>query len=102
MTKGDNNLEDDISLYRGVQWLERHHITGKVIGSEKTKILMNHNLMILQILTVRRLHHHYHGTPCFDVCDNTNHNDSLVQNDYPALKVILLGGFAFFAAFQHE
>ena len=32
LTKGDNNHIDDIELYRGLQWLERRHIVGKVRG----------------------------------------------------------------------
>ncbi|KXN89760.1 Signal peptidase complex catalytic subunit SEC11 [Leucoagaricus sp. SymC.cos] len=32
LTKGDNNLVDDIDLYQGLQWLERKHIVGKVRG----------------------------------------------------------------------
>ncbi|KAL5478399.1 SEC11 [Sanghuangporus weigelae] len=32
LTKGDNNAQDDIGLYQGLQWLERRHIIGKVGG----------------------------------------------------------------------
>ncbi|CAE7096156.1 unnamed protein product [Rhizoctonia solani] len=32
LTKGDNNALDDIELYRGLRWLERKHIVGKVQG----------------------------------------------------------------------
>ena len=32
LTKGDNNSEDDIGLYRGREWLDREHIIGKVSG----------------------------------------------------------------------
>jgi len=32
MTKGDNNPIDDIELYKGMEWLERKHIVGKVRG----------------------------------------------------------------------
>ncbi|GAA94941.1 uncharacterized protein L969DRAFT_197174 [Mixia osmundae IAM 14324] len=32
MTKGDNNPTDDISLYNGLQYLQRSHIVGKVKG----------------------------------------------------------------------
>jgi signal peptidase len=32
LTKGDNNPVDDLELYNGLQWLERHHIVGKVRG----------------------------------------------------------------------
>ncbi|KEP49162.1 signal peptidase complex catalytic subunit SEC11 [Rhizoctonia solani 123E] len=32
LTKGDNNELDDIQLYRGLRWLERKHIVGKVQG----------------------------------------------------------------------
>ncbi|PAV17821.1 sec11 c [Pyrrhoderma noxium] len=32
LTKGDNNLQDDIGLYQGLQWLEKKHIIGKVDG----------------------------------------------------------------------
>jgi len=32
LTKGDNNYVDDIELYRGLEWLERKHIVGKVRG----------------------------------------------------------------------
>ncbi|KAI0046783.1 hypothetical protein FA95DRAFT_1519797 [Auriscalpium vulgare] len=32
LTKGDNNHADDIELYRGLDWLERQHIVGKVRG----------------------------------------------------------------------
>ncbi|OAX34473.1 hypothetical protein K503DRAFT_698666 [Rhizopogon vinicolor AM-OR11-026] len=32
LTKGDNNHVDDIELYRGLDWLERRHIVGKVRG----------------------------------------------------------------------
>jgi signal peptidase len=32
MTKGDNNPIDDMELYRGMDWLERKHIVGKVRG----------------------------------------------------------------------
>jgi len=32
LTKGDNNDGDDIVLYKGMQWLERRHIIGKVRG----------------------------------------------------------------------
>ncbi|KAG5734818.1 Signal peptidase complex catalytic subunit SEC11C [Termitomyces sp. T112] len=32
LTKGDNNAVDDIDLYRGIKWLERKHIVGKVRG----------------------------------------------------------------------
>ncbi|WVF69976.1 signal peptidase I [Kwoniella sp. CBS 6097] len=32
LTKGDNNQGDDISLYNGMEWIERRHIIGKVRG----------------------------------------------------------------------
>jgi signal peptidase I len=32
LTKGDNNYVDDIELYKGLEWLERKHIIGKVRG----------------------------------------------------------------------
>jgi len=32
LTKGDNNPVDDLELYRGIEWLERKHIVGKVRG----------------------------------------------------------------------
>ncbi|KIY49752.1 signal peptidase complex catalytic subunit SEC11 [Fistulina hepatica ATCC 64428] len=32
LTKGDNNPVDDIDLYRGMDWLEKQHIVGKVRG----------------------------------------------------------------------
>jgi len=32
LTKGDNNYVDDIELYKGLEWLERKHIVGKVRG----------------------------------------------------------------------
>jgi len=32
LTKGDNNDQDDIALYQGLQHLERKHIVGKVRG----------------------------------------------------------------------
>ncbi|KAH8112288.1 hypothetical protein DFH11DRAFT_1512056 [Phellopilus nigrolimitatus] len=32
LTKGDNNLGDDIGLYQGLAWLEKRHIIGKVGG----------------------------------------------------------------------
>ncbi|WVQ98014.1 signal peptidase I [Kwoniella sp. CBS 9459] len=32
LTKGDNNAADDISLYSGMEWIERRHIIGKVRG----------------------------------------------------------------------
>ncbi|KAF8621714.1 hypothetical protein AX15_007574 [Amanita polypyramis BW_CC] len=32
LTKGDNNQIDDVSLYQGLEWLERQHIVGKVRG----------------------------------------------------------------------
>ncbi|KZS91839.1 hypothetical protein SISNIDRAFT_413584 [Sistotremastrum niveocremeum HHB9708] len=32
LTKGDNNQEDDIQLYNGLEYLERKHIVGKVNG----------------------------------------------------------------------
>jgi len=33
LTKGDNNPQDDFTLYRGIEYLERKHIIGKVRGS---------------------------------------------------------------------
>lgn len=77
-----------------------HHREGHRVS--ESKILMHHNLMIPQILAIRRLHNHYHGTPNFVVHNKTNCNDSFVQNDYPALKAILIGGCALFAALQRE
>jgi signal peptidase len=32
LTKGDNNVADDFQLYRGIEYLEREHIIGKVRG----------------------------------------------------------------------
>ncbi|CAI9766081.1 unnamed protein product [Fraxinus pennsylvanica] len=32
LTKGDNNDDDDISLYAGQPWLQRHHIMGRAVG----------------------------------------------------------------------
>ena len=32
LTKGDNNPVDDIALYRGLKYLERKHVVGKVRG----------------------------------------------------------------------
>jgi len=32
LTKGDNNDSDDVPLYKGLDWLERKHIVGKVRG----------------------------------------------------------------------
>ncbi|KAF8157415.1 signal peptidase complex catalytic subunit SEC11, partial [Mycena galopus ATCC 62051] len=30
LTKGDNNDLDDLSLYQGLEWLERKHVVGRV------------------------------------------------------------------------
>lgn len=32
LTKGDNNRVDDIELYKGLEWLQRKHVIGKVRG----------------------------------------------------------------------
>jgi len=32
LTKGDNNDYDDFMLYKGIEYLERKHIIGKVRG----------------------------------------------------------------------
>ncbi|GAA5877454.1 hypothetical protein JCM8547_001078, partial [Rhodosporidiobolus lusitaniae] len=32
LTKGDNNREDDVGLYRGMKYLKKSHIVGKVHG----------------------------------------------------------------------
>ncbi|KAH8824055.1 signal peptidase I [Flagelloscypha sp. PMI_526] len=32
LTKGDNNPVDDTDLYHGLEWLEREHIVGRVVG----------------------------------------------------------------------
>ncbi|KAG8835843.1 Signal peptidase complex catalytic subunit [Serendipita sp. 399] len=32
LTKGDNNPQDDIALYKHLKWLERRHVVGKVRG----------------------------------------------------------------------
>lgn len=36
LTKGDNNPVDDIALYRGLKYLERKHVVGKVSGYVST------------------------------------------------------------------
>ena len=36
LTKGDNNPVDDIALYRGLKYLERKHVVGKVRGYVST------------------------------------------------------------------
>lgn len=36
LTKGDNNPVDDIALYRGLKYLERNHVVGKVRGYVST------------------------------------------------------------------
>jgi hypothetical protein len=36
LTKGDNNPVDDIALYRGLKYLERKHVVGKVKGYVST------------------------------------------------------------------
>ena len=36
LTKGDNNPVDDIGLYRGLKYLERKHVVGKVRGYVST------------------------------------------------------------------
>ena len=32
LTKGDNNDDNDVMLYKGRKWIEREHIIGKVQG----------------------------------------------------------------------
>jgi len=32
LTKGDNNDDNDVMLYKGRKWIEREHIIGKVKG----------------------------------------------------------------------
>lgn len=32
LTKGDNNPVDDIGLYKGLEYVQRQHIIGKVRG----------------------------------------------------------------------
>lgn len=32
LTKGDNNPVDDLELYKGLTWLQRKHVVGKVRG----------------------------------------------------------------------
>ncbi|KDE06867.1 signal peptidase I [Microbotryum lychnidis-dioicae p1A1 Lamole] len=32
LTKGDNNMADDVDLYNGIKYLQRSHIVGKVQG----------------------------------------------------------------------
>ena len=46
LTKGDNNLQDDIGLYQGLQWLEKKHIIGKVDGYVNPSSLIFHYLSV--------------------------------------------------------
>lgn len=77
---------------------EGHRVSGK-ISYEPSKSL---NLTIIQILTIRRLRHHYYGKFYPELYTNADCKDRIAQNDYPALKVILIGGCALLAAFQRE
>ena len=40
LTKGDNNPVDDIALYRGLKYLERKHVVGKVRGYVPTPVIL--------------------------------------------------------------
>ncbi|KAK2079951.1 hypothetical protein QBZ16_002346 [Prototheca wickerhamii] len=62
LTKGDNNWGDDRTLYpRGMKWLNREHIQGRVVGYVP-----------------------YLGQV------------TIIMNDYPIVKYVLLAGLAFF------
>lgn len=41
LTKGDNNPVDDIALYRGLKYLEKHHVVGKVRGYVPALVVLN-------------------------------------------------------------
>lgn len=41
LTKGDNNPVDDIALYRGLKYLERKHVVGKVRGYVSTLAVLS-------------------------------------------------------------
>lgn len=66
--QGDNNWGDDRSLYpRGVRWLGRHHIMGRVIGY----------LPYIGQLTI-------------------------IMNDYPIVKVLLIAALGLFVITSKE
>ncbi|KAL6784694.1 SPC18 [Auxenochlorella protothecoides x Auxenochlorella symbiontica] len=68
LTKGDNNWGDDRSLYpRGVRWLGRHHIMGRVIGY----------LPYIGQVTI-------------------------IMNDYPIVKVLLIAALGLFVITSKE
>jgi hypothetical protein len=42
LTKGDNNPVDDIALYRGLKYLERKHVVGKVRGYVPSLVVLSY------------------------------------------------------------
>jgi hypothetical protein len=61
LTKGDNNPTDDIDLYRGVSWLERRHIVGKVRGCVCLIYYPTDLISLSQILAIRGIHDNSDG-----------------------------------------
>ena len=60
LTKGDNNPYDDFTLYKGIEYLERKHIIGKVRGY----VLLSFKLKATltgQVLTLRWIRYDCHG-----------------------------------------
>jgi len=64
LTKGDNNPVDDIALYRGLKYLERKHVVGKVRGYVSTLDVLGLVPLLnpkIQVLAICGLRHHRHG-----------------------------------------
>jgi len=80
LTKGDNNYDDDIMLYNGPRWIRDDQIVGRVQGY----VWPEHaNLMIRRFLP-------YAGYV------------TILLNDYPMLKYVVLGLLGISLFFERE
>lgn len=73
LTKGDNNPVDDVGLYRGMRYLKRSHLVGKVQACVPISVLRNERHLAddarrsfslfwpNQLRPLRRLRHNSHG-----------------------------------------
>lgn len=73
LTKGDNNPVDDVGLYRGMRYLKRSHLVGKVQACVPISVLRNERHLAddarrsfslfwpNQLRPLRRLRHDSHG-----------------------------------------
>ncbi|RUP27508.1 hypothetical protein BC936DRAFT_138733 [Jimgerdemannia flammicorona] len=95
LTKGDNNQVDDRGLYnQGQMWIHRDHVVGKGL-SERDVILTFYFCWYAMIVLTPLPFYSDRFLPYIGMV-------TILMNDYPQLKYVLLGGLGLFVLIHRE